>query len=75
MRLTDRVCTGGGGWGGWERDAISLICCGFVMAKAVLDLEGLEAGNVTLLAGSAVICYGQGCAGICKGLGLGEGGT
>ena len=23
------------------------------MAKAVLDLEGLEAGNVTLLAGSA----------------------
>ena len=24
------------------------------MAKAVLDLEGLEAGNVTLLAGSAV---------------------
>ena len=36
--------------GGCERDAISLIWCGFVMTKALLDLQGLGFGKVTLLA-------------------------
>ena len=41
------------------------------MAKAVLDLEGLEAGNVTLLAGSAVDLLWPRLCWICKGLGAG----
>ena len=32
-----------GGRGG--REAVSMICCGFVMAKAVLDLHGVGWGG------------------------------
>ena len=35
-----RLCGGGGG-----REAVSMICCGFFMAKALLDLQGGRGGE------------------------------